>query len=587
MITVGVIAIVLLAMLGLPLFLVIGGASVLGYLSGGQNLELFFASYYLGVSSTPIYIAIPLFTLAGYLMAESGAPNRLVRFSRAAVGWLPGGLAMVALVACAGFTAFTGASGVTIVALGGLLLPALLKDGYPERFTLGLLTSGGSRGILFPPSLPLIVYAMIAGLTMQSIPADLGASGPAEDPAAVEAPAPKQEKDAAQAALDEEMDRLLAEDDAAADEGEAAAVEDEAAAAATPEAGAGEGEATVAAGEDDPAAGPAAAAPTADDADEDEGDEVLAELGIDDPAAEIAAIEAQAKDAAAAQAGSDVDGTPPEATAPPAPRGEVMQVTVDRLFVAGAIPGLLALGMVALYALYFGIRHKVPRSKFSIRELLVATREMAWEIPIPLIVVVGIYGGFFTAIDGAALVAAYTLIVEVFIYRDIPIRKLPTIFREAMVLVGGILLILMSATALTNFFIDREVPQKLFELVRANISSPLTFLIVLNLFLLAVGMLMDIYSAIMVVVPIIIPVALHYGINPVHLGIVFLTNMEIGFNTPPVGVNLFVGSLAFRKPVIDLIRAILPFLLISIVALVLITYWPDLSLFLVNALGVE
>lgn len=573
MITVGVIAIVLLAMLGLPLFLVIGGASVLGYLSGGQNLELFFASYYLGVSSTPIYIAIPLFTLAGYLMAESGAPNRLVRFSRAAVGWLPGGLAMVALVACAGFTAFTGASGVTIVALGGLLLPALLKDGYPERFTLGLLTSGGSRGILFPPSLPLIVYAMIAGLTMQSIPADLGASGPSEDPAAIEAPAPKQEKDAAQAALDEEMDRLLAEDDAAADEGEAAA--------ATPEAG--EGEAAAADGEDDPAA----AAPAADDADEDEGDEVLAELGIDDPAAEIAAIEAQAKEAAAAQAGSDVDGTPPDAAAPPAPRGEVMQVTVDRLFVAGAIPGLLALGMVALYALYFGIRHKVPRSRFSIRELLVATREMAWEIPIPLIVVVGIYGGFFTAIDGAALVAAYTLVVEVFIYRDIPIRKLPTIFREAMVLVGGILLILMSATALTNFFIDREVPQKLFELVRANISSPLTFLIVLNLFLLAVGMLMDIYSAIMVVVPIIIPVALHYGINPVHLGIVFLTNMEIGFNTPPVGVNLFVGSLAFRKPVIDLIRAILPFLLISLFALVLITYWPDLSLFLVNALGVE
>jgi tripartite ATP-independent transporter DctM subunit len=264
-----------------------------------------------------------------------------------------------------------------------------------------------------------------------------------------------------------------------------------------------------------------------------------------------------------------------------------MQVTVDRLFVAGAIPGLLALGLVALYALYFGIRHKVPRSKFSIRELLVATREMAWEIPIPLIVVVGIYGGFFTAIDGAALVAAYTLIVEVFIYRDIPIRKLPIIFREAMVLVGGILLILMSATALTNFFIDREVPQKLFELVRANISSPLTFLIVLNVFLLAVGMLMDIYSAIMVVVPIIIPVALHYGINPVHLGIVFLTNMEIGFNTPPVGVNLFVGSLAFRKPVIDLIRAILPFLLISFVALILVTYWPDLSLFLVNALGVE
>lgn len=557
MIGIGVVAIVLLALLGLPLFLVIGTGSVLGYLDGGQNLKLFFASYYLGVSSTPIYIAIPLFTLAGYLMAESGAPGRLVRMSRAAVGWLPGGLAMVALMACAGFTAFTGASGVTIVALGGLLLPALLKDGYPERFTLGLLTSGGSRGILFPPSLPLIVYAMIAGLTMQSIPADLGSS-PHDDPA-VAATAPVQEKDAAQAALDAEMDRLLGGDDDEdedADDGVAVAKEGD-------DGDAGEGEL-------------------------DEGDAILAELGIEDAAAEIAAIESQAQAAANAQAGSDSEGTPPAATAPPPRRsGEVMQVTVDRLFVAGAIPGVLALIMVALYALYFGIRHKVPRSKFSWRELWLATRAMGWEIPIPLIVVVGIYGGFFTAIDGAAIVAAYTLVVEVFIYRDIPIRRLPVIFREAMVLVGGILLILMSATALTNFFIDREVPQKLFEIVRANISSPLTFLIVLNLFLLAVGMLMDIYSAIMVVVPIIIPVALHYGINPVHLGIVFLMNMEIGFNTPPVGVNLFVGSLAFRRPVLDLIRAILPFLAISVIALILITYWPNLSLFLVNALGIE
>ncbi len=554
MITFGIIAIVLLALLGLPLFLVIGGASVLGYLSGGQSLELFFASYYLGVSSTPIYIAIPLFTLAGYLMAESGAPNRLVRLSRAAVGWLPGGLAMVSLFACAGFTAFTGASGVTIVALGGLLLPALLKDGYPERFTLGLLTSGGSRGILFPPSLPLIVYAMIAGLAMQSIPAELGTTEQFDDTAAVavvdEQPAAR-ESDDAQAALDEELDRLLAEDGDADDEGQGAVVVGQA------------------------------------DDDMDEGDAILAELGIGDPEAEIAAIETQAKLAAAAQAGTDTEGTPPAATAPPAPRGEVMQVTVDRLFVAGAIPGILALLMIALYALYFGIKHKVPRSKFLWRELGAATREMVWEIPIPLIVIVGIYGGFFTAIDGAALVAAYTLIVEVFIYRDIPIRKLPTIFREAMVLVGGILLILMSATALTNFFIDREVPQKLFEIIRTNISSPLTFLIVLNIFLLAVGMLMDVYSAIMVVVPIIIPVALHYGINPVHLGIVFLTNLEIGFNTPPVGVNLFVGSLAFRRPVVDLIRAVLPYLGISFVALLLITYWPALSLFLVNMLGVE
>lgn len=581
MITLGIIAIVVLTLLGLPLFLAIGSGSILGYLAGAQNLKLFFASYYLSVSSTPIYIAIPLFTLAGYLMAESGAPGRLLRFSRAAVGWLPGGMAMVAIVACAGFTAFTGASGVTIVALGGLLLPALLKDGYPDRFALGLLTTGGSRGILFPPSLPLIVYAMIAGLTMQSMPADFG--GSLDEPEAivetVGAPV-----DSAQAALDDELDRLMAEDDDLDDEAGVAADEEGVEVAAedgtvTPEEGVEVAADSAAAedGEIDGSGEPEGAAVAAEE-DIDEDDELLAELGIDD-------VEAAAM-ASVGDVGGDDDGDGGSGVAVAAPE-PVMQVSVDRLFVAGAIPGIVSVLLVALYSLYFGIRHKVPRFKFSWKELGLATKDMIWEIPIPLIVIIGIYGGFFTAIDGAAIVAAYTLIVEVFIYKDIKFSRLPRIFRDAMVLVGGILLILMSATALTNFFIDREVPQKLFELVRSNISSPLTFLIVLNIFLLAVGMLMDIYSAIMVVVPIIIPVALHYGINPVHLGIVFLMNLEIGFNTPPVGVNLFVGSLAFKRPILELIVAVIPFLLISLATLLLVTYWSPLSLFLVNLLGTQ
>ena len=412
MITLGIIAIVVLTLLGLPLFLAIGSGSILGYLAGAQNLKLFFASYYLSVSSTPIYIAIPLFTLAGYLMAESGAPGRLLRFSRAAVGWLPGGMAMVAIVACAGFTAFTGASGVTIVALGGLLLPALLKDGYPDRFSLGLLTSGGSRGILFPPSLPLIVYAMIAGLTMQSMPADFG--GSLDEPEAivetVGAPV-----DSAQAALDDELDRLMAEDDdlddgagvAADEEGVEVAAED---GTVTPEEGVEVAADSAAAegGEIDGSGEPEGAAVAAEE-DIDEDDELLAELGIDD-------VEAAAM-ASVGDVGGDDDGDGGSGVAVAAPE-PVMQVSVDRLFVAGAIPGIVSVLLVALYSLYFGIRHKVPRFKFSWKELGLATKDMIWEIPIPLIVIIGIYGGFFTAIDGAAIVAAYTLIVEVFIYQD-------------------------------------------------------------------------------------------------------------------------------------------------------------------------
>lgn len=495
--------VILLALAGLPLFLVLGALALLGYLSSGQSLELFFAANIRPVATNPVFLAIPLFTLAGYIMAESGTPSRIVRLSRAAVGWIPGGLAIVALVACAGFTAFTGASGVTIVALGGLLMPALLKDGYPERFTLGLLTTGGSRGLLFPPSLPLIVYAMIAGLALE------GASqwqGAPESAQVTQAP----QKGEVEATLDEEIDRLLEE--------------------------------------------------------KHEKQENEEDVSLD---SELAALASQGQESAKSET------------------KQPMQVSVDRLFVAGAVPGAFALFLVVLYAMFLGVKKGVPRVQFSFGELARAIYSAAWEVPVPLIVVVGIYGGFFTAMDAAAIVAAYVLIVEVFIYRDIKVSDIPRIFRESMVLVGGILLILMSALALTNWFIDREVPQRLFEIIRASIKSPFTFLLLLNIFLLIVGCLMDIFSAILVVVPIITPIALHFGIDPVHLGIVFLTNLEIGYSTPPVGVNLFVGSLAFRRPVIELYKASLPFLGLALLALVAITYWPDLSLFLVRLTGVE
>ncbi len=545
----------LLALLGLPLFLVLGAGALSGYAASGNQLELYFASFYRQVAGNPIYLAIPLFTLTGYLLAESRAPERLVRISRAALGWLPGGLAIVALVTCAVFTAFTGASGVTIVALGGLLLPALLKDGYPQRFSMGLLTSSGSRGILFPPSLPLIVYAMIAGMTLQNIDADTLA-----------------EMRRAQTGVE-----VVEMADAGAAAGAAAgtkpgSVDDQIAAALAEVDGADTG-----------AGAGAGAKPGSVD------DQIAAALAEVDGEDTGAADEDVDRDASQSQpaAVETVVATPavsPEGVDDAEP---FMQVTVDRLFVAGAVPGLLALLMIAFYAGWFGRKHKVPRTPFRVGELLRATRDMAWEVPVPFIVVGGVLGGFLTAVEAAAFAAAWVFVVEVFIYRDVPFKRLAAVFRESMVLVGGILLILMSAQALTNFFIDVEIPQKLFGMVKSTISSPLTFLLILNVFLLVVGMLMDIFSAIMVVVPIIAPVALYYGINPVHLGIIMLTNLEIGFNTPPVGVNLFVGSLAFRRPIVELVKAVVPYLLIGVIALVLITYVPGLSLWLIQAFNVK
>ncbi len=581
----------ILAVFGLPLFLILGTGALAGYAASGNQLELYFASFYRQVAGNPIYLAIPLFTLTGYLLAESKAPERLVRISRAALGWLPGGLAIVALVTCAVFTAFTGASGVTIVALGGLLMPALLKDGYPRQFTLGLLTSSGSRGILFPPSLPLIVYAMIAGMTLQNIDADTiremrqrtavvetvdavpaAAAVPvAQAPAAPAAPAPAK-------SVDDQIAAALAEVDGAAapapTPAPAKTVDDEIAAAIAEVDGAEPSHS--------PAAAPAPAPAPAKTVD----DEIAAALAEADKADGGAPSPAPA---APTDVASAAIAAPAAGDNAPAPADEeaFMQVTVDRLFVAGALPGLIALIMIGVYAGWFGRKHKVPRTGFSFMELLRAIRAMAWEIPVPIIVVGGVLGGFLTAVEAAALAAAWVFVVEVFVYKDVPFKRLGVVFRESMVLVGGILLILMSAQALTNFFIDVEIPQKLFTMVKSTISSPLTFLLILNLFLLVVGMLMDIFSAIMVVVPIIAPVAVYYGINPVHLGVLMLTNLEIGFNTPPVGVNLFVGSLAFRRPVIELVRAVVPYLIISIVALAMITYIPALSTWLIGAFSVK
>ena len=411
---------VVLALLGTPLFVIISASALLSFSLVGIDLSVVTIEMY-RLANTPMLVAIPLFAFAGYVLAESGAPNRLVRFSRALLGWLPGGLAVVALLACTLFTAFTGASGVTIIALGGLLFPALMSEQYPEKFSLGLLTTSGSLGLLLPPSLPLILY------------------------------------------------------------------------------------------------------------------------------------------------------------------GVVTKTNIDQLFIAGIVPGLLLVLLLSLFSVYRGMKAQVPRSRVSLREVIDAVRAVKWELPIPVIVLVGIYSGYIAISEAAAITAFCVLVLEVAIYREVKLRDLPGIMQKSMVLVGGILLILGAALALTNYMIDAQVPMKILDLLKAHIASKFVFLIMLNIFLLVVGCMIDVFSALVVVVPLISPIAQAYGIHPVHLGIIFLVNLGIGYSTPPVGMNLFIASFRFERPVLRLYMASLPFLAILLVALFIITYVPSLSLFLLKA----
>ena len=409
----------LLVLFGMPLFAVLGSIALFAFHRTEIDISSVGVSMYT-LANSPLLIAIPLFTFAGYLFAHSKAPDRLVKLSRAL---FPGGLSVVALISCAVFTAFTGASGVTIIAMGGLLFPALIKEGYTKKFSLGLMTSSGSLGLLFPPSLALIIY------------------------------------------------------------------------------------------------------------------------------------------------------------------GYVASVNVDELFVAGLLPGILLVAVLAVYGVIMGRRLKIPRPKWSLRAILRGLKGAAWEVPLPVIILGGIYGGIFTVMEAAAITALYALIVEVFIYRDISLRKLPSIVAESMTLVGGILLILSCAIAMTNFLIDAEVPLLILDWMQQYIDNKYTFLLLLNIFLLIVGCLMDIFSALIVVVPLIVPVAMGFGVHPVHLGIIFLTNLEIGYMTPPVGLNLFISSYRFNESILSLYLASLPYLLLLLLCLVIITYYPALSLFLLRFIG--
>ena len=420
------VVLILLAILGAPLFAVIAAGALWGYYQSEIPLLVIATEIY-RVAEMPILLAIPLFTFAGYILSESGAPGRLVRLTNALLGWMPGGLAIVALVACAFFTAFTGASGVTIIALGALLFPALKQAGYGENFSLGLVTTSGSLGLLFAPSLPLILYGIVA----QQM--SVGRS-----------------------------------------------------------------------------------------------------------------------------------------------------VSIDDLFLAGIFPGLLMLALLGGWSLWVNRHNRVPLVNYSAAKLMEAVRESIWELPLPVIVLGGIYGGYFAVSEAAAVTALYVIIVEVFILREISLKNLPSIMRNSMLLVGGVLIILAVSLASTNYMIDAEVPARLFAFVKEKISSPLSFLLLLNVFLLVLGAVLDIFSALVLIVPLLLPLAVQYGIDPVHLGIIFLANMQLGYSTPPVGLNLFIASFRFERPIMQIYIATLPFLLILLAAVLIITYWPALSLVLVR-----
>ena len=426
MIWLGILVVVAAALAGAPLVAVIMGAAMLGFLSADIDLAIVAIEVY-RIVDTPLLVALPLFTYAGYVLSEAKTSERLVAVAQSLFGWLPSGLAVVGFVVCAVFTALTGASGVTIVALGALLLPALRKAGFGERFSLGLVTTSGSLGLLLVPSVPLILYGII-----------------------------------------------------------------------------------------------------------------VQQLGI----------------------------------------GE--SFTIVELFVAGILPLTLMLGCLVAWTLWLHRDGSVPRTPFAwagVGRALLAAR---WELPLPLVVLGGIYSGYFAISEAAAVTAAYVTVAEVFLYRDIRIRDLPRIACDAMVMVGGILLVLGVALAFTNFLVDAEVPQRLFEFMQRHIDSAFAFLLLLNILLLVLGAMLDIFSALVIMVPLILPAAIGYGIHPIHLGIVFLANMQIGYFTPPVGMNLFIASYRFKKPVLELYAACWPFMLVLLVALLLITYVPWFSLALVR-----
>jgi C4-dicarboxylate transporter, DctM subunit len=358
---------------------------------------------------------VPLFTLAGFLLAEGDTPGRLLRVFRALFGWMPGGTAIACVVVSAFFTIFTGGSGVSILALGGLLLPALLKDGYPDRFSVGLLTASGSLGLLLPPALPLILYAIVA------------------------------------------------------------------------------------------------------------------------------------------------------------------EISVTEMLAGGILPGLLLIGLAAVHGIRRGNAAGVPRAPFDLREAIAALWHGKWEVLLPVVVLASFFGGYATIVETSAITAIYAFAVQVFVHRNITLPRIRPVFAECVTTIGGVLIIMAVARGFSAYLVDAQVPAALIDWTRASVGNKYVFLLGLNVFLLAVGCVMDIFSAIFVVVPLVAPLGAEFGIHPVHLGIIFIANLELGYLTPPVGMNLFLSSYRFDRPLLEVYRASIPMLVILGIGVLLITYLPWLT----------
>lgn len=412
---IGVFVIMVAIFNGAPIFVGLGGLAILMFWSEYTPISAIPAEAYRIVVS-PTLPTIPLFTLAGYLLAESRASERLVNVFRALFGWIPGGTPVVIVLLCGFFTALTGGSGVTILALGGLLLPMLLKDGYSRSFSLGLITVSGSIGLLFPPSLPLIIYGVTAG------------------------------------------------------------------------------------------------------------------------------------------------------------------VSVKDVFIAGLIPGFLLIILISSWSVYQGRMNNIELKRFILKDALKISWDTKWELFMPILILLGVFGGFTTLVETAAITVIYVFLIEVLVYKDIKIRDLSSIVVECAALIGGVLIILGVAMGLTSYLVDAQVPMIILSWAKEAIANKYMFLLLLNLFLLLVGCLMDIFSAIIVIVPLIAPLGTHFGIEPVHLAIIFIANLELGFLTPPVGMNLFLSAYRFNEDMPKIYQATLPFFIIKLFAVGLITYLPFLTL---------
>jgi C4-dicarboxylate transporter, DctM subunit len=451
MTTLLVILLVILFFSGAPLYAVLLGATAIGALALPREFSAEFGGPLLSTyggnirEEAIVFATIPLFIYTGYVMAAAKTADRLVRFANALLGWMPGGLAIVTIFACSIFTIFTGASGVTIVALGALVMPALIKQQYPERFSLGLVTGTGSVGLLFPPAIPLFVYGTVYGLQASAL----------KDLTAVEN---------------------------------------------------------------------------------------FKYLSDREPMLEA-----------------------------------VRNFDSERFIFAGIVPGLVLVGCLSIVAIVIALVRKVPRQAFSPTELARSFVVVLPELMLPAIVLIPLVLGWGNIAQLAALTVVYMVFLEVVVYRDIKVKTLWAISTESLALIGTLFLVIYTSSSFTNLLVTADVPHDLVIWAKEHVDSKYVFLIVLNLLLLVVGMMMDIFSAVIIVVPLIAPVAMYYGIDPYHLGVIFLLNLEIGYLTPPVGLNLFISSFKFQKPVMEIVRSTLPFIGTMLVALILVTYIPQLT----------